>query len=262
MLDLAFARRQYLVRLSDGPAQIRDLVDEFEHSRSTVNRAIRALEEGGLVERGADGYETTYAGRILLDTVDEAFAVAEAVEASDGVLNELPSSPRNHRFFADAEVVTMAEESPAAVLSRLRRVAEAADRFRGASIAANDEQFVSTLYRRAVVEESLELSFVLTESVADYLAAESPGRARSVVEAGVDVRIVSDLPFAWYLSTVDGRTTAYLAIHGDRGNFLGYAANDDPDAVEWLADLFDVRWERGTSLAAYYRSSDDDALGL
>lgn len=261
MLDLAFARRQYLVRLSDGPARIRDLVDEFEHSRSTVNRAIRALEEAGLVEHGTDGYETTYVGHILLDTVEEAFAIAEAVEASDGVLNELPSAPRNHRFFADAEVVTVAETSPAAVFSRLRRVAEAADRFRGASIAANDEQFVSTLYRRTVVEESLELSYVLTEPVADYLAAESPERARSVVDAGVEMSVVSDLPFAWYLSTVDGRTTAYLAVHGDRGNLLGYAANDDPDAVEWLADLFDARRERGTSLAAYYRSSDYDVLG-
>ena len=261
MLDLAFTRRQYLVRLSDGPARIRDLVDEFEHSRSTVNRAVRALEADRLVERGADGYEATYARRILLDAVDEAVAVAEAVETANGVLNELPSSPRNHRFFADAEMVTIAETSPAAVLSRLQRVAEAADRLRGASIAANDEQFVSTLYRRTVVEESLELSYVMTESVADYLAAESPERARSIVEAGLEVNVVTDLPFAWYLSTVDGRTTAYLAIHGDKGNFLGYAANDDPDAVAWLADLFDAEHERGTSLAAYYRSDDGDAPG-
>jgi predicted transcriptional regulator len=261
VLDLAFTRRQYLVRLSDGPARIRDLVDEFEHSRSTVNRAVRALEADRLVERGADGYEATYAGQILLDTVDEAVAVAEAVEAADGVLNELPSSPRNHRFFADAEMVTIAETSPAVVLSRLRRVAEATDRLRGASIAANDEQFVSTLYRRTVVEESLELSYVMTESVADYLAAESPERARSIVEAGLEVNVVTDLPFAWYLSTVDGRTTAYLAIHGDKGNFLGYAANDDPDAVAWLADLFDAEREGGTSLAAYYRSNDGDAIG-
>lgn len=261
MLDLAFARRRYLVRLSDGPAQIRDLVEEFEHSRSTVNRAVRALEEGDLIERGTDGYEATYAGRILLDTVDEASAIAEVVEASDGVLNELPSAPRNHRFFADAELVTIADTSPATVLTRLRRVAEAADRFRGASVAANDEEFVSTLYRRTVAEESLELSFVLTERVADYLAAESPERARSVVDAGVEMSVVTDLPFAWYLSTVEDRTTAYLAIHGDRGNFLGYAANDDPDAVGWLAGLFDAQHERGTPLAAYYQSGDGDALG-
>ncbi|KOX96876.1 MarR family transcriptional regulator [Halorubrum tropicale] len=260
MLDLAFSRRQYLVRLADGPARIRDLVDAFEHSRSTVNRAVRALEADGLVERGADGYEATYAGRILLDTVDEAVAVAEAVETANGVLNELPSSPRNHRFFADAEVVTIAGTPPATVLSRLQRVVEAADRLRGASIAANDERFVSTLYRRTVVEESLELSYVLTESVAEYLAAESPERARSIVEAGVEVSVVTDLPFAWYLSTVEGRTTAYLAIHGDRDNFLGYAANDDPDAVAWLADLFEAEGGRGTPLAAYYRANDGDVL--
>ncbi|SDF41487.1 Predicted transcriptional regulator, contains HTH domain [Halorubrum xinjiangense] len=262
MLDLAFARRQYLVRLSDGPARIRDLVEEFEHSRSTVNRAIRALEEDRLVERGADGYETTFAGRILLDTVDEATAVAEAVESANDVLNELPSSPRNHRFLADAEVVTIPDTSPAAVLSRLHRVAETADRLRGASIAANDEQFVLSLYRRTVVEESLELSYVVTESVADYLAVESPERARSVVDAGVDMSVVADLPFAWYLSTVDGRTTAYLAIHSDKGTLLGYAANDDPGAVEWLAELFDAQRDRGTSLAAYYRSNDGDAIEL
>jgi hypothetical protein len=47
-------------------------------------------------------------------------------------------------------------------------------------------------------------------------------------------------------------TTAYLAIHGARGNFLGYIANDDPDAVAWLVSLFDGQYARGRSLAAYY----------
>ena len=178
MFQIALARRQYLDRLADGPTRIRDLVEEVDHSRSTVNRAIRALEDEGLVERGADGYETTYSGRILLDAVDEALAVAGTVEGSNGVLDELPATPRNHRFFADAEVVTVDEESPATVLARMIRVAEEADRLRGASIAANDERFVSTVYRRAVVEGTLELSYVVTEAVAGYLASELPERAR------------------------------------------------------------------------------------
>ncbi|QAU14283.1 MarR family transcriptional regulator [Halorubrum sp. BOL3-1] len=260
MLDLAIARRQYLDRLADGPVRIRDLVDEFDHSRSTVNRAISALEEAGLVERGPDGCETTYAGRILLDTVDEARSVAETVETSNGVLDELPATPQNHRFFADADVVTIEEASPATVLARMIRVVEEADRLRGASLAANDERFVETLYRRVVVEGSLELSYVVTEPVAAHLADEMPELTRSIVDAGVEVVVVSELPFAWYLATVNGRTTAYLAIHDDRDNFLGYAANDDPDAVGWLTGMFDAQLERGTPLAAYYREVDETLL--
>ncbi|MFC7176287.1 ArsR family transcriptional regulator [Halosegnis marinus] len=63
MLELVLSRRRYLERLADAPAWKRDLIDEFDHSRSTVDRALAALTDAGLVAAGEAGYETTYSGR-------------------------------------------------------------------------------------------------------------------------------------------------------------------------------------------------------
>jgi DNA-binding MarR family transcriptional regulator len=257
VLDLVLSRQRYLARLATAPAEKRELVEELGDSRSTVDRALRALDDWGLIRRGNDGYELTYTGRVLLDTVEEAQAVASTAAAASAALNEFETTvPRDHRFFAGAEVVTMDDRSPAAVLERMQTVAEEATRLRGAAVAANDEEFIAAIHRRAVVEGHLDATFVVTEQVAAYLAAETPAWARDILTSpAVDLVVVSDLPFAWYLATIDGQTTAYLAIHGARDNFLGYVANDDPDAVAWLVSLFDDQRARGRSLGAYY----DDA---
>lgn len=261
VLDLVFRRRRYLSRLATAPARKPELVDELDDSRSTVDRAIRALDDAGLVRRGDDGYEITYTGQLLLDAVDEARAVATTAATASAALNEFDTTvPRDPRFFAGAEVVTMEERSPAAVLERMQTVVEAATRLRGAAFAANDEEFIASVHRRAVVEERLDATFVVTDGVASYLAAETPEWARDVLTSpAIDVTVVPELPFAWYLATVDDHTTAYLAIHGARDNFIGYVANDDPDAVAWLTSLFDEQVARGRPLAAYYDAAETDA---
>jgi hypothetical protein len=259
VLDLVLSRQRYLAQLATAPARKRELVDELGDSRSTVDRALRALDERGLIRRGDDGYELTYTGQVLLDTVEEAQAVASTAATASAALNEFETSvPRNYRFFAGAEVVTMDDLSPAAVLDRMHTVAEEATRLRGAAFAANDEEFIASIHRRAVVEGRLDATFVVTGRVAAYLAAETAWTRDVLTSAAVDVVVVPDLPFAWYLATVDGHTTAYLAIHGARDNFLGYVANDDPDAVAWLASLFDHQVARGRSLAAYYDDPETD----
>lgn len=72
MLETALARRDYLERLAEAPAWKRTLIDDLGDSRSTVDRAVETLQDVGLVERTEDGFRTTYAGRVLLDTATEA----------------------------------------------------------------------------------------------------------------------------------------------------------------------------------------------
>ena len=257
MLDLVLDRRRYLDRLSARPAWKRDLVDEFDDSRSTVDRAVDALEDADLIQRTEDGYETTYTGELLLETANEALAVAATATEWGEVINEFDTEgPREYRFFAGADVVTMSEFPPAVVWERVRAVVEESDQLRGGAFAPNDEEFMSAVHRRAVVEGSLDASLVVTEVVAEYLAAEMPTRTGDALDCGnITISVVTDLPFAWYIGTNEGRTRGYLTIHGAHDNFVGYAVNDDATAVEWLVSLFETHRDRGTPLAAYYRDA-------
>jgi predicted transcriptional regulator len=241
MLEIALSRRAYLERLAEGPAWKRDLIDDLGDSRSTVDRAIEALTDAGLVEEGDDGFVTTYTGRVLLDTVTEATAVAETAGAATGLARDLPAdAPRNHRFFAGGAVIGTDRLPPAVVTDRITESLAAADRVRGAAVAPNSEQFIEVLYRRSAVEEELRVDLLVPASLVPTLVENYPERLEGSLQSEwLGLHVVDQLPYAFYLMTADGVTTARLLVHGPHSNLLGYVENDRADAVEWLAGLYD-----------------------
>jgi predicted transcriptional regulator len=240
MLDIARKRRAFLERLAATPAWKRDLIDDLGRSRSTVDRAVASLVDAGLVERTDAGFVTTYSGRLMLDQVREAAAVVDTVADAAGTLNHLPTDiPREGRFFDGATIVSMEERSPAAVLRGITEVASEADRFRGAAFVANDERFIDTLFGRSVEAGPLEVEFLVTEPLAAWMSDAYADRVRAIVGSDhADVHVVESLPHAFYLAERDSGTTAYLGVHGDHDNFVGYVENDSRAAVEWVA----ARW--------------------
>jgi predicted transcriptional regulator len=240
MLDTALSRRDYLERLAEAPAWKRDLIDDLGDSRSTVDRAVDTLQDSGLVERTDEGFRTTYAGRVLLDTVREATAIADTAGAATGLLDHLPiDAPRDHRFFDDATVESMADRSPSVVLNRITESLAAADRVRGGAVATNSDEFIDVIRRRTLVEGDLQVELLLPESTAAQVAADYTAIIEESLDSDhVTLQVVDDLPFAFYLMTADGATDAQLLAHGPYGNFLGYVENDTPVAVDWLEALF------------------------
>lgn len=241
MLDLALARRAYLERLAEQPAWKRDLIDDLGDSRSTVDRAIAALTDAGLVEERDEGFVTTYVGRVLLDTVTEATAVAETAGAAAELARDLPAdAPRDHRFFAGGEVIGTDRFPPAVVVDRITEALAAADRVRGAAVAPNSEQFIEVLYRRSVIEAELRVDLLVPEALVPTLVENYPERLQgSLHSEWLGLHVVDHLPYAFYLMTADDATTARLLVHGPHGNLLGYVENDRPSAVGWLAGLYD-----------------------
>src|SRR6056297_4211338 len=84
-------RADFLERLAEEPLRKRAMVDALGHSRSTVDRAIAALEEAGLVERTDEGYVSTLAGRLAVERYREYVADSAAVLDAGGVLAPLPT---------------------------------------------------------------------------------------------------------------------------------------------------------------------------
>jgi len=72
-----------------GALRKHELVDELDHSRSTVNRAIDELEAAGLVAGETDGYRTTLTGRLLAQSYRRFLTVAADVDAASETLAPL-----------------------------------------------------------------------------------------------------------------------------------------------------------------------------
>jgi DNA-binding transcriptional ArsR family regulator len=255
MLEIALERRTYLERLADGPAWKRDLIDDLGDSRSTVDRAIAALTDAGLVERTDEGFRLTYSGHVMLEAVTEARAVGETVAAADGTLNHLPTdSPRDHRFFADAELTLMVDTPPATVLRATTDVLDGADRFLGASFVANDERFVDRLYEQTVETGTMEAEFAVTGSLASWVNDRYPSRTQRFVENDhFRGYVVDSLPHAFYLAERDGETTAYIEVHAEQDNVVGFVENDAPWAVSWLRSRWDATVADAVPLGTYLR---------
>jgi DNA-binding transcriptional ArsR family regulator len=66
-VEIVTRRVSFLSELDDGPSHKSELADALGHSRSTVDRAIKSLEEAGYVERTDDGYVRTQAGRLAAE---------------------------------------------------------------------------------------------------------------------------------------------------------------------------------------------------
>jgi len=76
-----------------GALRKHELVDELDHSRSTVNRAIDELEAAGLVAGETDGYRTTLTGRLLAQSYRRFLTVAADVDAaSETLARSVPTS--------------------------------------------------------------------------------------------------------------------------------------------------------------------------
>jgi predicted transcriptional regulator len=259
MLEVAVQRQDFLGLLAEGPVHKRDLIDELGHSRSTVDRAVDSLTEAGLVERADGGFVATYSGRLLLDQVTETRAVVETVAAAGTTLNHLPTDvPRESRFFADADVVSVENNSPAEVLRGITAVLEGSERFRGASFVANDDRFIDAIYERTVERTAMEVEFLLTPSLAAWLAANYPERMRPLAKSDhLACHVIESLPQAFYLAEREGETTAYLGVHGDQGNFVGYVENDTAAAVSWVESRWTAARDGATPLARHLREAGE-----
>jgi predicted transcriptional regulator len=259
MLEVAVQRQDFLELLARGPVHKRDLIDELGHSRSTVDRAIDSLTEAGLVERVDGEFVATYSGRLLLDQLTETRAVAETVTAAGATLNHLPTDvQRESRFFVDADVVSVENSSPAEVLRGITEVLEQSDRFRGASFVANDDRFIDAIYERTVERTAMEVEFLLTPSLAAWLAANYPERMRPLARSDhLACHVIESLPQAFYLAEREGETTAYLGVHGDQGNFVGYVENDTAAAVSWVESRWTAARDGATPLAPHLREAGE-----
>lgn len=237
-LEVLTGRHRYLGALLDGPLEKRDLVDGFDVSRSTIDRAVRDLERVGFVERDPDGYRATLYGR-LAATSYEAFrqrvaGLSRAQTALDGLSAETPLDPA---LFEGANVVLPEQHAPDRPLLGVLDLVKRAERVRGFSPTVV-ESYVDLFHRR-VVDGALTADIVLADGVLGYLLSEYSGKfTESLDTPRLTVHQTRSVPpFGLLLIDAADGPEVGVVVYGQDG-ITGYIENDTRAAVDWAERLY------------------------
>lgn len=240
MVDLCLRRRELLRRLRRGPGSKRELVDALAVSRSTVDRAVRELQEAGLVRRSADGVELTLLGRLALDRFEEACRCFDGLVRARGVLGPLPAGVDiEPSVFHGASVVEAAAHEPYRPVERLTELIADADRVRGFAAALVPEAI--TAYHDGLLDGDLDIEFVLTEDVLEGAIARYTEMLDVALESGLRAyRTVGDRPpYNFVVLESGGEATVAVTVYAD-GGWPGLVENDSDAAVSWARERYEA----------------------
>lgn len=122
-------RHRYLEAISRRPLEKPSIIETLDAPRSTVNRAIRELEQTDLVKRTDEGYQLTLVGRTVLNEYREYDANIEMICGAAEVMAEIPDAvPFDVQILQNADVIVAEPPAVDEPLNYLLGLFERADR--------------------------------------------------------------------------------------------------------------------------------------
>lgn len=240
-LDVVASREDVLAELIDGPVDKRDLTDRVDASRSTVDRAVRELEDAGLAKRQSRGYVATLVGRLGLDCFRAYRREARTLFGAEDALEPLPADcDLPLEFVGTAETEVASRPAPYRPMQRVHDAIAAADEFRIVLPVLYDSRFLEHCYEHAV-EEGNPTSLVVDESVVETAMNDFPEQTRKKTECEwFSVETGKTPAYGLLLTTCDGVTEATAIVFGrSMGPVHAVLQTDDPVAVRWAEAQFE-----------------------
>lgn len=239
-MSLLTHRRQLLHAVEDGPADKQSLVEEVGVSRSTVDRAVRELEEAGLVARTGGAVSLTTTGRIALVAHGRLSDTIRGLGAASDLLRHLPvDSVPDPVIFQGGTVVEGSPEVPQRPATTLSELVAESEEVRG--VALSVEPQLVTAGRDAIVEREVDMTIVVPETVVARLLGAHEEALEDSLEAGIDLRQTDqDVPFGVMLFDRPAGSIAALLVYGESG-LRGIVTNDRDAAVAWGQQYIE-RW--------------------
>lgn len=240
LLAVLQKRSDVLALLVDSPRTKPNLVGELDVSRSTVDRAVRELDERGLVKRTDGGFAATLTGRLAHDAYREFHDQMRVLSDTGDLLRLLDADAElDLCVLTGAEVVEAEQPAPYKPVSRLEEHIERATDVRALARAIVSRRLADALHE-GVTERGATFECVYTESVAEFLRTDRWDERHEMVATG-NYRMyeTSDLPFGLVLLEEPDRTVVCLNVYDDTNDLRGVVVNDAPEAVSWARSLFE-----------------------
>jgi tetratricopeptide (TPR) repeat protein/predicted transcriptional regulator len=264
LLVLVAEREEILETLTDGPLAPRDVVDRVDASRSTFNRAIRELDDAGLVDRTSGDCTLTLTGQLMLDRYRRFRQETDAIAAADRALAPLSrDAPIDPAALVDADIHLSDGSTPYRPEERLHEVVRTASRYRAVLPALDDPRHVRLLYEH-VITDGLPAALVVPRTLVDSLSDRFPRRLAAMAETGDFILRAGDVPpFGVVVAETDdgdGATVA-LAVFGNPG-IHAVAVADTDRASEWAERLLEDCYSGSRSVTDEFRQHADGGVVL
>jgi predicted transcriptional regulator len=238
-IELVAHRVDFLESLAETPRHKPELVDTLSHSRSTVDRAIRALEDAGLVERTDEGYVVTVTGRLAAERY-RAFLADErdVLDAQDALDPLPPTSEIPVDVLSSASIETGSGECWS--FEHVGELLRSADHYRAALPRLTDSRHLRLSQARAD-RDALTATLSLAPDVLDRCREEFSQLAVTLAETdGLTVERIPEQPFGLLLADRDTGPTTVAMLTYDEDGVAGIVRNDTDAAVAWVREQLDA----------------------
>lgn len=245
---LLLRRATLLSRLTAGPTAKRDLVEQLDVSRSTVDRAVRELAEVRLIERTADGVALTLPGRLAYETYCECLDVAAGLVEAGPILDALPADTEFDVAMLDgARVVGTQQHAPQRPVDEFTALASNADAVR-CVLATFVPEHVTACCERAA-DSDLDAEVVFAEPVLSSLTPDTDAALRRATAGSLSAYRLDDVaPFSLVVAEAGDDARAGVLV-ADESGVRGFVSNDAPAAVSWAHREFE-RWREAATTAS------------
>lgn len=244
LIDTLTLRRPVLELLAGGPREKRTLVADLEVSQPTVDRAIRDLEDLGLVERRSGSYALTDYGALVYDVYRELTAQLDHLTTAGPLFEHLPDDLLDEGFVADSQVVIAERPAPREPIHRLERLAAGSSTVTGFTPVTLSRNL--DLLDDLVDDGQRTVDLMTVPDVISYHVANNPNALRRIVASdNCTVRTIrADRDVGIFV--VD-RRHVWCSVYDASGGTKGALVNTTERGVEWaLSEIERLRADAGS----------------
>jgi len=240
-VEIVTRRVSFLSELGDGPCHKSELADALGYSRSTVDRAIKALNDAGYVERTEEGYVRTQAGRLAAERYQTFLDDQQRLLDAREILAPVPSDcelPTAILSDASVEVIDGLDQ----LLDRVTDRLDGTDRHRGLFPESADPRHIQHL--RVEADDDADLELVVPQTLLDTIP-ETAVDDESITTTSMPTNGYALLLWTRTDETDTEATTVSVLTYEDEKP-VGVLTTDDDRAVQWATDLFEARRDAAT----------------
>lgn len=225
--------------LTDGPTTQRAFRDELSSSRSTVTRALSALEDRGWVTRTGDAYRLTPQGHIVADGLDGLVDLVQATDELSTFIRWFPYGEYDIdiELFRGAEIITSSDPDPYAPSRKHAAAVQRASEF-DMLLPSIDLQVARTV-EEPVVTGDLKVELLVSSGMEETIATgDFADTLGTQIAAGGMTVLVADEPAPFYIGLSDDGTVQ-VGVEDDEGFPRALVESTNGDLRAWAESVYD-----------------------
>lgn len=233
-------RIEFLELLQERRLKTKQIVEQLDHSRSTVSRALRQLQNTELIEKTEDGYTATPHGALLAGQYLQYAEEAQSIHDARDLLESLPESEKiDWPFVAKSRVVESDDAPPFRPLEAISNQLSNNQRVCAYVPTLSGPHLLRVLHE-IVVEQGCSLELLVSQRLCDSLRSYYPGFVSKMVSVGdCTIAAVDGPTYGMFLALANGQREAALTVHSEGGAIQGGLFSDEQLAVNWAVDRID-----------------------